>query len=95
MLVVSMMFCVANMNAQNNIFAPIIELLSSSTSTSTKYNLELGIKSTIQISSYNVSINGSSYRGINAVKNDGYDVIVTQTYDLNYYSISDKLLWNK
>jgi len=90
MLVVSMMFCVANVNAQNSDDAPIIELLSPTSYTSTTYNLRVGIKSRSQIQSISFSINGGDLRdvnavsrGVNAVVNDGYSHILSQTVNLS------------
>lgn len=61
-----------------------ITFLSPTTSTSTTYNLKAGVKSSTQITSKSVSVNGTSIpRGLNVINNNGYDLEINQTISLN------------
>lgn len=62
--------------------ATTITFLSETTSTSPTYNLQVMVKSSSQITSKIVSVNGIS-RGLNVIKNDGYDLEINQTVSLN------------
>ncbi len=72
-----------NMNiCVSNATPATINLLSSTSSTSTSYNLRAGIKSSSKVTNITVSANNS--RGINSVVNDGYDFILNRNLILNY-----------
>lgn len=50
--------------------------------TSGSYRMKAGIKSDSKIEEVNVFVNGQSFRGISAVNNDGYDMVVDKELDL-------------
>lgn len=60
-----------------------ITWLSSTKSLERKYNIRAGIKSKTSIKAVSISVNGEVFRGINAVKNDGYDMMLNQEVQLN------------
>lgn len=77
---------VNNNNNNNNNYkgnlASIEWLNMASKVTSGSYRLKAGIKSSSKIEEVNIFVNGQSYRGINAVNNDGYDMLVDKELDL-------------
>ena len=84
-----------NDNNQTNANLAKITLLSSENSQSTSYNLNAGVKSNSRIETYAVYVNGKiapkSTRGINSVNNDGYDLMIDETINLNYGGNSIKI----
>lgn len=53
-----------------------------STTTLRQLDLKAGIKSRSQISSWAITVNGQPERGINAVRNDGYDMVINRKINL-------------
>ncbi len=70
-----------NNNYKGNL-ASVEWLNNTSKVTSGTYRLKAGIKSDSKIEEINVYVNGQSYRGISAVNNDGYDMVVDKNIDL-------------
>lgn len=61
-----------------------ITFLSPTTSSTTTYTLRAGVKSSTQITSKSVSVNGTSIpRGLNVINNNGYDLEINQIISLN------------
>lgn len=50
--------------------------------TSPTYQMKIGIKSESKIEDVDITVNGKKFRGISAVKNDGYDMTVKETLTL-------------
>lgn len=69
-----------NQNVGN--LASVEWLNNTSKVTSGTYRLKAGIKSDSKIEEVNILVNGQSYRGISAVNNDGYDMVVDKNIDL-------------
>lgn len=59
-----------------------IEWLSSGASSTSLYKVEAGVRSKTAISKVRISVNGQAFRGINAIKNDGFDMTVKQEVQL-------------
>lgn len=57
--------------------------LSDDVSPTADYTVRVGVKSKSQVTDVRVTVNGQTSRGINSVKNDGYDMSVNQTVRLN------------
>lgn len=72
----------------NNNYQPVnnsttIALLSATSTSSTSYELRVGIKSPSQIRDKYVYVNGSLQRAIDVVKNDGFDMEIGQDVSLH------------
>jgi hypothetical protein len=61
---------------------PTIEWLSGYESSTASFLAKAGIKSNSTISETNISVNGSAYRGMKTVRNDGYQMVVKENVTL-------------
>ena len=77
-----------NVHAQERLFelrsqiATIDWLLAQDTVTEPSREISVGIKSNSQISNAEIIVNGQTFRGINAVQNDGYDMKLNKNVNL-------------
>ena len=77
-----------NVHAQERLFelrsqiATIDWLLAQDTVTEPSCEISVGIKSNSQISNAEIIVNGQTFRGINAVQNDGYDMKLNKNVNL-------------
>ena len=77
-----------NVHAQERLFelrsqiATIDWLLAQDTVTEPSCEISVGIKSNSQISNAEIIVNGQTFRGINAVQNDGYDMKLNKSVNL-------------
>lgn len=69
-------------NSQNNGEKPTIEWLAAYESTSTSFLVSAGIRSKSEITQSSVTVNGTAYRGMKTVKNDGYQMHLNENVTL-------------
>lgn len=61
---------------------PTIDWLSEYSSTIASFEVKAGVKSKSEVTSTGISVNGSAYRGMKTVKNDGYQMRINETVTL-------------
>ena len=73
-----------NFNSQQNDYdKPIIEWLAGYESNSASFLAKAGIKSSTTLTQTNLSVNGTMYRGMKTVKNDGYQMVINENITLH------------